>query len=266
MKRFILLLLVMACLHADAQNYADLLTDDKQADVLLSKIRLHNATEEDRIALQKIAVAVQDNGQRQDEQQHDYRKSLQNIDKAITLFEALGDTLNTAFNMKYKGHLLVRLNKIPAAKTVIRAAIDLYRSKNTGAGIASSQFDLARIFEFENKPDSAIYYSNAARTYWQQQENNLQTIVINNLMLYQLLQLNQTEKAEAVYHESESLLKKQAPHWQPMLDYYFTAMLLFRQINDISSASHYRELYIGKIEALRKEGINAKSYYETFAQ
>jgi hypothetical protein len=265
MKQFVALLLVIACLHLDAQNYADI-ADDKQAGVLLNKIRLQTATEQDSAALQKIAIAVQEHGQQQDEQQHDYRKSVQSIDKAIALFEALGDTLNMAFNRKYKGHLLVRLNKTAAAKAEIRAAINLYRGKNTGAGIASSQFDLARIFEFENRPDSAIYYADVARTYWQQQENNLQTIVINNLMLYQLLQLNQTEKAAAVYHESESLLKKQAPHWQPLLDYYFTAMLLFRQINDASNASHYRELYIDKIGALRREGINARSYYETFTQ
>jgi hypothetical protein len=265
MKYFVPVLLTVVCLHANAQHYTDA-TDDKQTDLLVNKMRQQTATEEDRVALQKIAFALQDNSQRLDEQQHDYRKSLQNTDKALTLFETLGDTLNMAFNRKYKGHLLVRLNKIAAAKAEIRAAIALYRAKNTGAGVASSQFDIARIFEFENKPDSAIYYAKAAGAYWQLQENNLQTIVINNLLLYQLLQLNQTEKAQAVYRESESLLKKQAPHWQPLLDYYFTAMLLFRQINDISNANHYRELYIDKMESLRKEGINAKSYYETFAQ
>ena len=158
------------------------------------------------------------------------------------------------------------INKIPAAKTEIRTAIYLYRCKNIGTGAASSQFDLARIFEFENRPDSAIYYASAAGDYWKLQDNNLQTIVINNLLLYQLLQLNQTEKAETVYRESETLLKKQMPHWQPLLDYYFTAMLLFRQINDVSNASHYRELYLAKMESLRKDGINARSYYESFSQ
>lgn len=256
---------MLSSLLAAAQNYLNL-ADDKQADLLLNKVRSQTATEEDRAALQKFAISFHNDAQRLDEQQHDYRKSLQNIEKAINICEVTGDTLNNAFNRKYKGHLLMRLNKVSAAKEEIRQAINLYRSKNTGTGVASSQFDLARIFEFENKADSAIYYAGAARTYWQQQENNLQTLVINNLMQYHLLQLNQTEKAETIYHESELLLKKQAPHWQPLLDYYFTSMLLFRQINDLTASTHYRELYIAKMDALRKEGINARSYYENFAQ
>ena len=265
MKLLVLLLLVFPFLPARAQNYLEV-SEDKQADLLLTKIRSQIATEEDRSALQKIALSLQNDAQLLDEQQHNYKKAMEKIDRAITFYEALSDTLSTAFNRKYKGHLLMRINKLSAAKQEIRTAIYLYRLKNTGAGIASSQFDLARIFEFENKADSAIYYAGIARTYWQQQENSLQTLVINNLMQYHLLQLNQTEKAESIYHESELLLKKQAPHWQPLLDYYFTSMLLFRQINDLTAAAHYRELYLNKMDALRKEGITARSYYENFSQ
>lgn len=265
MKKILIPLLLVIAAPAWTQNYSvDM--DEKKADRLLHTIKSGQGTHEDSTSLQTMASAFQNSGQRLDETNHDYKKALDHIEKAIALYDGLGDTLNIAFNKKYKGHLLVRLGKIPQAKIEIRTAINLYRAANTGAGVASSQFDLARVFEFENKTDSAIYYAGASRDYWKQQQNNLQLLLINNMMVYHLLQLNQTEKAEAVYHESELLLQKQPAHWQPLLDYYFTSMLLFRQINDIHNSSHYRVLYLQRVEALRREGIAAKSYYETFAQ
>lgn len=265
MKKFLLFLFLIGAVCASGQNYPGSI-NEKETDSLLDKVRLHQSTEEGRKALLEIAIAIQNNGQRLDEELHDYKKSLQTIDKAITLYDALNDTLNLAFNKKYKGHLLLRLGKIPQAKAEIRTAINLYRLKNTGPAIASSQFDLARIFEFENKTDSAIYYADVSRSYWKAHDDNLQILVINNMMVYHLLQLNQTERAASVYHESQLLLAKQPPHWQPVLDFYFTSMLLFKQTNDATNASHYRDLYADKLADLRKEGITARSYYEMLSQ
>jgi tetratricopeptide (TPR) repeat protein len=261
----VLWLLLMAALSAKGQNHGEAISEQKTS-LLLDKIRLQLATEDDRNDLQKIALALQDKGQWLDEHSHDYKKAAQHIDRAIELYQALGDSLNLAFNKKYKGLLLVRQGKTAAAKAEIRSAIDLYRRKNTGAGVAAAQFDLARIFEYDNKQDSAIYYAEQARAYWKEQEDNLQIIVINNMLVYHLLQQSRAEKAQLVYNESKLLLAKQPTHWQPLLDFYFTSMLLFRQINDATLANQYRELYFDKMETLKKEGISAKSYYESYGQ
>ena len=261
----VLWLLLMATLSAKGQNHAEDISEQKTS-LLLNKIRLQQATEDDRNELQKIALALQDKGQWLDEHSHDYKKAAQHIDRAIELYQVLGDSLNLAFNKKYKGLLLVRLGKTSAAKAEIRSAIDLYRRKNTGAGVAAAQFDLARIFEYDNKQDSAIYYAEQARAYWKEQDDNLQIIVINNMLVYHLLQQSRAEKALLVYNESKLLLAKQPTHWQPLLDFYFTSMLLFRQTNDATLASQYRELYFDKMETLKKEGISAKSYYENYGQ
>ncbi|MEO5685232.1 MAG: hypothetical protein ABIQ88_21480 [Chitinophagaceae bacterium] len=262
---YCIFLVLFASLFANAQNFSAGL-DEKKAGMLLEKVRTQQATEDEKKALQEMALAAQNSGQWFDERNHDYKKSMQNIDHAIVFYTALGDTLNLAFNKKYKGHLLVRLGKLPAAKNEIQAAVYLYQLSNTGAGVAAAQFELARIFEYENKADSAVYYAGLSRAYWQLQENNLQLVVINNMLVYHLLQLNQTEKAQSVYQASQLLLKKQAVHWQPLLDFYFTAMLLYRQINDMSGANRYRDLYYNKKAELQAQGITARSYYERDGQ
>ena len=81
-----------------------------------------------------------------------------------------------------------------------------------------------------------------------------------------LLQSGQPEKAEMVYHESELLAAKPQMQWQAVLDFYFTAVLLFKKINDDAAVTRYQQMYLGKINALRNQGINARSYYEAQAQ
>ncbi|MEP7277168.1 MAG: hypothetical protein ABI813_00875 [Bacteroidota bacterium] len=265
MKYPILILFLVTALAADAQEFTDSISG-KETTILLKKLRLQQASPSERAVLQKTALSLQVTGQSLDERSHDYKKSLSQIDKAIDLYEALNDTLSLAFNKKYKGHLLVRLDKLSQAKTEIRAAASLYGAARSGTGVASSQFDLARIFEFENNPDSAVYYAGLAGSYWKTQGDNQQILVINNMMVYHLLQLSEVEKALLIYQESQLLLTKHPPHWQPLLDFYFTSMLLFRQINDATNAAHYRELYTGQVDVLRTEGITARSYYDNMSQ
>ena len=254
MKHLTFILLFIASLSACAQNSANS-ADEKRIEALLSKIRLKQATADDKKELQKIAIIIQNKGQDQDENQRQYKKSLATIDKAIVLFNALDDTLNIANNRKFKGYLLGRAGKFPEAKNEIEAAINLYRIKNMNAGVAVSQFDLARIFEFENKTDSAIYYADISRTYWKLKEVDLRVLIINNMLVSLLLKSNQPEKAKAVQGESELLAKNPQMHWQAIIDFYFTSMLLYKTINDMAVASGYRQLYAAKIVELRKTAL-----------
>ena len=265
MKPFTLLLLITT-LSAAGQNHGEDI-NEKKIDLLLNRLRAQQATAEDRNELQKTALTLQERAQWLEGNVRDYKKAAQTADMAIRLYQALGDSLNLAFTKKNKGLLLVRMGKNTAAKTELREAIQLYRLKNTGAGVAAAQFDLARLFEYENRQDSAIYYAEQSRNYWKEQEDNLQIIVINNMLAYHLLQLTKTEKAQLIYNESKLLLAKQPVHWQPLLDFYFTSMLLFRQTNDASLVAYYQDLYFNKVEALKRDGIvSPRSYYENYGQ
>ncbi len=261
MKLMLLLILVSASFTAYTQNYTTL-TDDSKADALLEKIRLNQATEEDKNELKAIAVSIQNKGQDPAENQKQYKKSIANIDRAIALFSAIGDTLSVANNKKFKGFLLGRNGKMAESKQETETAIALYQLKNMNAEVAVCQFDLARLFEFENKPDSAIYYAILSNKFWKLKGIDLRVLIINNMLVSLLLKDNDAEKAKAIQQESVILVSKPQMQWQAVLDFYFTSMLLFKTINDSAAADDYRLLYNNKIEVLRREGIIAKSYYE----
>ncbi len=266
MKQLILLFLFGASIPACAQHNYDNLNsnniDDKKIDVLLDKIHSGQATADDKKDLYNIAVTLQNNGQDFDQKNQQYKKALASTDKAIALFTELKDTLDIANNRKYKGYLLGKMGKMKDAKTEIKAAVDLYRYKNMNAEVAVSQFDLARIFEFENKTDSAIYYADVAGSFWRMKQVDLRVLIINNMLVSLFLKANLPEKAKTVQQESTLLVVKPDIQWQAIIDFYFTSMLLFRTINDIGIAGDYQRLYLSKIEALRNSGIIAKSYYE----
>jgi len=262
MNRLLLLLLLAFTVPSMAQNYSAN-TDEKRIDALLDKLHARQASQDDRKELQEIAITLQNKGQDPQELQRQYKKSLSNIDKAIELFYALGDTLSEANNRKFKGFLLGRNGKMTEARKETQAAIQLYRLQNLNAEVAVSQFDLARMFEFESKPDSAIYYANLSRVFWKLKEVDLRVLIINNMLVSLFLKAGQPELAKPVQQESVVLVSKPQMQWQAIVDFYFTSMLLFKTFNDNGVAGDYRQLYNAKIDALRKQGIVAKSYYES---
>ena len=135
------------------------------------------------------------------------------------------DTLNVANNKKFKGYLLGRFGKFSEAKAEIQVAIDLFRLKNKDWGVAVSQFDLSRVYEFENKTDSAIYYSNISLSYWKSKGDNGRILGINNMLMNLLLKSKQLEKAVVIQKESEMLATNPELHWQGIIDFYLVSML-----------------------------------------
>ncbi|MFT3933533.1 MAG: hypothetical protein QM726_07965 [Chitinophagaceae bacterium] len=244
-------------------NYDNIVTDEKRIDVLLSKVNAAQANADERTELHNIAIRVQNNGQELDEKYRQYKKALATIDKAIVLFTALGDTLDIANNRKYKGYLLGRMEKYKEAKNETKIAIELYQLKKMSAGVAVSQFDIARIYEFENKTDSAIYYASVACNYWKQKDVDLRVLIANNMLVSLYLKKDQPEKAIEVQHESGMIINKPGMHWQAVVDFYYTSMLLYRNTNDDATANRYKQFYIDKVNSLRGEGIAARSYYES---
>jgi len=260
MKCLFLLLVLFACLPVYAQHNYDI--DENKVDLLVNKVRDQQATPAEKKELQDIAVIKQTQGQDMDQRRFQYKKNMAAIDKAIALFTVLNDTLNLANNRKFKGYLLGRFEKFTDAKKEIKAAIELYRLSHINADVAVSQFDLARIFEFENKPDSALYYARLARNFWASQQVDLRILIINNMEVSLLLKQNEPDKAKLVQQASSLLITKPQMHWQAIIDFYFTSMLLYRSLNDIGTAGSYQHLYLAKLDELKATGIVVRSYYE----
>ena len=95
-------------------GYSQAQTDSSE--FLLNKLRSKTITDAERKELKTIAFGLQNQGQSLDESKHDYAASLTFINKAITIFILLGDTLNEANNRKFKGYLLGRFDKFVEGK------------------------------------------------------------------------------------------------------------------------------------------------------
>lgn len=228
---------------------------------LITRLKKTAITAAEKKALRAFAFDIQNRGQRLDESGQDYKKALQLTDSAIYLFKCLQDTLSEANNRKFKGYLLGRFGKYAEGKMEIRKAIQLFQLKQADWGVAVSQFDLSRLYEFQNKLDSALHYCNVAIAYWKR-KGNLQRVFLDQNMLINLLtKTNEITRAQKVQFESQKISDSIKPQWQGLLDFYIVSENLYKATNEINAANNYHRLYSKLVEALKKSGIHANSYF-----
>lgn len=256
MKHLISFLVLYVGLLGHSQAQTD------SSDYLLNKLVSKTITDAERKELRILAFDIQNRGQMLDESKHDYTTSLILVDKAITIFNSLGDTLNEANNRKFKGYLLGRFGKFDEGKVEIQQAIHLFQLKNADWGIAVSQFDLSRLFEFENKPDSALFYCNIAISYWKAKGNAARIFLNQNMLINLLTKSNKLAEAKLLQTESSKMAEDPEQHWQGLLDFYVISENLYKAAKEFESAKHYQKLYTRKISDLKKEGITAISYFK----
>ena len=229
--------------------------------MLLAKLNSKTITDSERKILKVKAFDVQNRGQLLDEASHDYKGALLLTDSAINIFKALKDTLDEANNRKFKGYLLGRFGKFQEGKSEIQQAISLFQLKNTQWGVAVSQFDLARLYEFENKLDSALYYCNIAILYWKENGSAVRVFLNQNMLINLLTKTNDLSKAKTVQNESNKIIEAKKPHWQGLLDFYIVSENLYKAAKEFETASNYRNLYSKLITDLSSTGIAARSYF-----
>lgn len=262
MKLLIILVVLLTGLPGYSQG-TNMIEYNRKVDSLLNRIESNTMVDTDKNELKAMAFDLQNRGQFLDEREHDYKNSLVFINKAIAIFKYLDDTLNIANNKKFKGYLLGRFGKFSDAKSEIKQAIDLFRSKNREWGVAVSEFDLSRVYEFENKLDSAIYYCTSSLTYWKSQ-NDIFRIVNNQTMLIHLLVKDkQLSKAKSIQEELEQLTNATKLQWQAMIDFYLVSAKLYEALNTPELSAKYTTLYNNKIVELKQQNIVAKSYYDS---
>ncbi|MGC4100207.1 hypothetical protein [Ferruginibacter sp.] len=244
----------MLCTNAES--------NDSTIELLLNKAKAATITPDEVKELRAKSYVIQNYGQNLDEGTHDYKGSLPFISKAIDIFTSLHDTLNVANNLKFRGYLFGRLGDFAKAKNDIHAAIDLFQSKNAAWGVAVSQFDLSRVYEFENKPDSAIYYCNTPLAYWNSVKNNLRILGLQTMLTNLFTKLKEFDKARMHQQEAEKLATDPEVHWLNLLDFYYVSEQLFKRSGQPAIAARYRDLYDSKRAELNKNGGAARSYYD----
>jgi hypothetical protein len=242
------------------------LAQEDSSNILLNKLLAGTITETERKTLKTLAFAIQNNGQMLEEYKHDYTASLAQINKAISLFTALEDTLSVANNRKFKGYLLARFGKFKAGKQEIQQAISLFTSKNADWGVAVSQFDLSRLYDIEGRTDSALYYVNISLDYWKLMENASRCFLNQNMLIHLLTKTKQWQEAKLAQAASARMAEDPEEHWQGVIDFYIVSEKLFRAAGERKTAVLYQELYAKKMRELKNNGITAHSYFESVKQ
>ncbi len=230
--------------------------------ILVTKLERKTITDTEKKALRTLALDIQNRGQILDESSQDYKGALQLTDSAIYLFKDLNDTLSEANNRKFKGYLLGRFEKYEEGKREIQKAIQLFQLKKADWGVAVSQYDLSRLYEFQNLLDSALYYCNTAIFYWKQKGNLDRVFLGQNMLINLLTKTNDLSKAKTIQYESSQISDSTKQHWQGLLDFYVVSEHLYKASKEFKVADNYHSLYSKLITELNSSGIQASSYFD----
>lgn len=238
---FGILFIILLSGTVQAQNPNDSILEVR--DELIRKANESVLTSSEKEELVNIAFFLQNKGFVLEENEGDYLNALTFIEEAIPVWIALRDTSMEANLYKFKGLLLGKLHRFEEAKKAIKKAISLYTKINQPFGIAVSKFDLAMVYDSENKIDSAFYNAHLALEYWESEAETERIFLIHNYLTYLYLKSGNIFKANELQFRNEKIAKTTELRNFSLMDYYFIAFKLNEAINNAGLRNHYREMY-----------------------
>ena len=237
------LIIQFLCLSSllSAQTIPDSIFSRK--DLLLAKAQLEVLTQAEQKELVSIAFTLQNKGFLLDEQDGDFENALVYMDYTIPIWQTLDNVSMEANLHKFKGQLFGKLYRFVEAKQSIQYAILLYQTKNQLSGIAVTYYDLAIVYNFEEKTDSSRYYIHLASDFW---ENTSDTSRMIGLYLYDVY-LDLREQKTNAAKEKITLFESKYPvskirDWDQMTFHYLN-YLYANSIGDFKLKSFYFETY-----------------------
>jgi len=261
MKPFIVLISCIISFSSFGQQVPGTSPSDRVT-LLVDKISSNTITENERKELKKLTYGIQNKGLMLDHIRSDYSNSLVKTDEALLIWIAMADTLNEANNRKFKGYLLGRLGRFPEAKREIDVAIKLFQIKNKKWGVAVSHFNLSRVYEYEHKLDSALYFADLAVNYWKTTTDTFRILGNSNQLFNLYYQSEQYVKAEEIQKECEMFPKIRTLNGTGLLDFYYLSHLLYGKMENAMLAEKYKKLYK---DELKSSGSKRKSKFEELA-
>jgi tetratricopeptide (TPR) repeat protein len=163
------------------------------------------------------------------------------VNKAIPIWTEIKDYKGLANILKYLGMLEGKIGNFSDAKTSIKKAIDLFNAEGLEAGVAVSYFDLALVFENENKLDSCLFFLNKNKAYFDMNSDTLRIFNTNN-KIFEIYLKQQNYKEAKIYQESNTKLEKsEKVFWQHLLDFYKLNIQYFDIINDKEKSKMYSD-------------------------
>lgn len=241
MKYFFIVLFFVVSGVCPAQNPNDSILEVR--DKLIRKANDSVLTKPEKEELVNIAFFLQNKGFLLEERNHDYSSSLEFIESAISVWVALRDTSMEANLYKYKGMLLGRLHRFHEAKITINQAIQLYTEINQPFGVAVSKFDLATVYDCENKLDSALHNAHFALEYWESVSEPERMFSIQDYLIYLYLKSGNLDEAVEIQSRNKSIAQTTELNKYSLMDFYFITFKLNEVLNNDELKNKYWELY-----------------------
>ncbi|OFX68097.1 MAG: hypothetical protein A2X14_01480 [Bacteroidetes bacterium GWD2_33_33] len=191
-----------------------------------------------------------------------YQEKLQNFNKAeeftlksISNWREINDTLNEANLLKYLGAIQGELGKYDIAKSNIKCAINKFRLKQFNAGIAVSYYDLALVYEKEERSDSCIHFLNLNKKFFEAKNDTFRIFNVNNKLLYTYIKTNNFEQIEQLINSNLSFQVSQRVRWNQKLDFYQFSNEYYTKIKNETLSNDYLNKYKTLKDSLIKEGV-----------
>jgi hypothetical protein len=222
---------------------------------LLQKAKMQQLSKDELKEVRAYGTNIQNHGFIREEKNQDYEGSLIEIDKSLNIWYQLNDTFRTANLLKYKGYLLGHLNQFAEAKIEIDSAIYLFGAVKYPSGVAVSQLDLSKVYEQEQNLDSALKYVDITIAFWKMQKDTFRIVTSGNQAINLFLKMKRYGPASDMQRELTLMLSAKNIYWQPVLEFYFLSIQLFRKTNQQEQARQYQLLYKDKIRSLTDQNI-----------
>jgi hypothetical protein len=237
----LIILILFACQFVHAQELPDSIY--RRKDFLMMKAQQEELTTYEQKELVHIAFTFQNKGFLLDEQVGDFANALAYIDYAIPIWQSLKNISMEANLHKFKGQLLGKLYQFPEAKLSIQHAITQYESINQPSGIAVSYFDLAIVYNFQHKTDSARIYLEGANAYWLETANTSRIIGLYLYDVYLDLREEKYETARVKLYKFEANYSlSEIIDWD-QISYYYLMFILAKKTNRNMEPETYFEKY-----------------------
>ncbi len=224
---------------------------------------LTNLPDPERNELLSCIYLIQNRGFSFEENECNYDSAKHYIEKALSIWRQVSDTINQANLLKYLGYLNGKLGNFLLAKKQIEMALVLYYNKNNIPGVAVSLLNLAKVHEYENNFLLAINYTKDSYRMWKLRNDTTRLMLTNNhlIHLYSITASNISIKK--ILTENINYLSNFHIYWLQELDFYYAVYEYFKSRKFDVKAAKYMKLYQNKIQNIKESNqVTKYSIYD----
>jgi tetratricopeptide (TPR) repeat protein len=177
------------------------------------------------------------------------------VNKAIPIWIEINDTNGLANILKYLGMLQGKTGDFTNAKKSINKAILLFEKEDFISGVAVSYFDLASVYENENKLDSCLLFLNKNKHYFETNQDTLRVFNTNNKLFGIYLKEKNYISAADIYEQNSKMEKSDKVYWQHHIDFYRLCKTYFEAVKNTEKYTFYSDKYKLLFDSLTSEGV-----------